>query len=318
MLEALGCGTKMQLLEYTVEAKPQTVRVTGAKHVVDDITAAPVFADNMRQLAAQGAAEVAERRGRRGLLQRVAQPLVQALERDNVDIALARRRRRVGILSSAGQGSLPAPQPLPAPEPQPLSATAWCPWTLASVPPATGVVPDFVEPPAYKSDDDSGREDCEQWDRDTAEMRHLNARMKFKFQQRRVRCRAAAGGNRRRKKQIVAPQPLPGPLPVPAADAAPQPLPLPAAPAPQPLPRFARQGVEYVELNGSWFTRLRREGLPYSLEVRCDVCNRARRCAHEHISDFEAARRLLLWRSCCPEHDSPGYGGPLLRMLISA
>ena len=169
--------------------------------------------------------------------------------------------------------------------------------------------------PANKSDDDSGRECQEQWDRDAAEMRQLQARILFKFQQRHKRGRAGAGGRGRRKKQIVPPQavappalqgPVPAPLPAPLADAAPQPLPLPAASAHQPVPRLARQGVEYVQISGAWYTRLRKEGAPYSLEVKCEVCNRSRRCAHEQISECEAARRLLMWRSSCPEHDSPG------------
>ena len=94
------------------------------------ITATPVSADDIRQLAGQGEAQ---RRGRRGLLRQLAAqgeaPLAERRDRrDDVDIAMARRQRRACILSSVGQGSAAsAPQPW-----QPK--TTWCPWTLPSVP----------------------------------------------------------------------------------------------------------------------------------------------------------------------------------------
>ena len=145
-MEALGCGTGMQLLEYTVEPKPQTVRVTSAKHVVDDITATPVSADDIRQLAGQGEAQ---RRGRRGLLRQLAAqgeaPLAERRDRrDDVDIAMARRQRRACILSSVGQGSAAsAPQPgqgSAASAPQLWQPkTTWCPWILPSALPSVPV-----------------------------------------------------------------------------------------------------------------------------------------------------------------------------------
>ena len=81
-------------------------------------------------------------------------------------------------------------------------------------------------------------------------------------------------------------------------------------------PRVARQAAETIVLHGETFVRLRQAGELKTLEILCPECGSSRRCSHASLELAEAARRLLIWRGCCPAHQQAGFGGPLLRRLL--
>jgi hypothetical protein len=81
-------------------------------------------------------------------------------------------------------------------------------------------------------------------------------------------------------------------------------------------PHAARQVAETIVIHGETFVRLRSGGEFQTLEIVCPKCKWNRKCSHRNIEVAEAARRLLLWRGCCPAHMQPNFGGPLLRNLL--